>query len=102
VTSAQRTKDMPELPTMIESGVRGFVVTQWHGVLAPAATPRALVDRVYREIAKVVQQPDVISRLERDGTEPVGSSPHAFAALLKEEDTRWRSVIKATGVRATD
>jgi tripartite-type tricarboxylate transporter receptor subunit TctC len=102
VTSAQRTKDFPELPTMLEAGIRGFVVTQWHGVLAPSATPRRLVERVQREIANVVQQPEMAARLEKDSTDPVGSSPQAFAALLKEDDARWRGVIRAIGLRAAD
>jgi tripartite-type tricarboxylate transporter receptor subunit TctC len=102
VTSAQRTKDLPESPTMTEAGIRGFVVTQWHGVLTPAGTPRPLVDRLYRELTNAVQQPDAVAHLDKDGTYPVGSPPSAFAALLKEEDARWRSVIRKIGVRATD
>ena len=99
VTSAQRVKDLPEVPTMGEAGYKGFVVTQWHGVIAPRGTPAALVERLHRELRAVVQHPDVISRLEKDGTEPVGSPPQAFAALLKDEHTKWSTVIRQTGVK---
>jgi tripartite-type tricarboxylate transporter receptor subunit TctC len=100
VTSAQRTMDMPELPTMMEAGVAGFVVTQWHGMLAPAGTPRPVIERLQREIANALQQPDVATRLARDSTVPVGSSPAEFSIFLKGENGRWRRVIKQVGLRA--
>ena len=100
VTSAERTKDLPDVPTMQEAGFKGYVVTQWHGIIAPAGTPKPVVERLYREIRAAVQQPDVVSRLEKDGTEPVGSTPAAFAALMREEHTKWSEVIRKTGIRA--
>ncbi|HET7160081.1 MAG TPA: tripartite tricarboxylate transporter substrate binding protein [Burkholderiales bacterium] len=99
VTSAQRVKDLPDVPTMVEAGYRTFVVTQWHGVIAPRATPPMLVERLQRELRTVVQHADVISRLEKDGTDPVGSTPQAFAALLRQEHTKWSAVIRQTGIR---
>ena len=99
VTSAQRVKDLPDVPTMVEAGYRNFVVTQWHGVIAPRATPPALVERLQRELRTVVQYPEVISRLEKDGTDPVGSTAQAFAALLKEEHVKWSAVIRQAGIR---
>ena len=99
VTSGQRVRDLPEVPTMAEAGYRTFVVTQWHGIIAPRATPRPLVDRLYSEIRAAVQSPDVIARLEKDGTEPVASTPDRFAALIRDEHAKWTSVIKQTGVR---
>lgn len=99
VTSAQRVKDLPDVPTMVEAGYRSFVVTQWHGVIAPRATPSALVERLQRELRTVVQHAEVISRLEKDGTDPVGSTPQAFAALLRQEHTKWSTVIRQTGIR---
>lgn len=99
IASATRAKAAPELPTMIESGVPGFVVTQWHGVLAPTGTPRPIIDRLQREIARVMQQPDIVSRLAVDGTEAVASTPGQFGAHLKSERTQWTKVIKAVHVR---
>jgi tripartite-type tricarboxylate transporter receptor subunit TctC len=100
VTSANRIKDLPDVPTMVEAGYRSFVVTQWHAVLAPRATPAALVERLQQEIRTAVHAPEVVSRLDKDGTDPVGSPPHAFAALLKDEHAKWSAVIRQTGIRA--
>lgn len=100
VTTAGRTAMLPEVPTMIEAGVPGFVVTQWHGTLAPAGTPRPVVERLHREIVKALQQPDVISRLAADGTDGVGSSPQQFAAHMKAERERWAEAVKQAGLAA--
>jgi tripartite-type tricarboxylate transporter receptor subunit TctC len=100
VASAQRTKVAPELPTMIEAGVPGFVVTQWHGMLAPVATPRAIPERLYRSITRALARPDVGARLTQDGTDAVGSTSQQFAAHLKSEYERWTSVIRKSGLRA--
>ena len=83
VTTAQRTAMLPDVPTMIEAGIPGFVVTQWHGMLAPAGTPRPIIERLHADIVKALQQPDVIARLAADGTEGVGSTPQQFAAHMK-------------------
>lgn len=81
------------------SGVPGFVVTQWHGLLAPRGAPRGVIERLHREIVKASQQPEVVSRLAVDGTEGVGSSPEQFAAHLKSEYEIWAKVAKQTGLR---
>jgi tripartite-type tricarboxylate transporter receptor subunit TctC len=100
IASTTRAKMAPELPTMIEAGVPGFVVTQWHGMLAPHGTPPAVIDRLYKEIVKAVQRPEVISRLALDGTEGVASSPKEFAVHLKRERDQWAKVAKAANIRA--
>jgi tripartite-type tricarboxylate transporter receptor subunit TctC len=100
VASAQRAKVAPELPTMIEAGVPEFVVTQWHGMLAPATTPRALSDRLYASITRALARTDVAARLTQDGTDSVGSNPEQFAGHLKSEFERWKSVIRKSGLRA--
>ena len=84
---------------MIESGVPGYLVNQWHGMLAPKGTPKPIIDRMYREIAKAVQRPDVATRFEQDGTDPVGSSPQEFATFLRDERDRWSKVIKSANIR---
>jgi tripartite-type tricarboxylate transporter receptor subunit TctC len=99
VASPARSRLTPDLPTMIESGVPGFVVTQWHGLLAPHGTPRAIVDRLSREVAKAMARPDVVSRLALDGTEPVGSSPKEFAAFLRAETDQWAKVVKTAKIQ---
>lgn len=100
VTSAQRAKSAPDVPTVAESGVRGFAVTQWYGILGPARTPRAVVEKLNREIVKVLQQPEVLARLAGDGAEAVGSSPRQFADHIAAERDTWAKVIQQTGIRA--
>src|SRR6185295_4653974 len=80
IASERRAKMAPELPTMIEAGVPGFLVTQWHGLLAPRGTPRPIIERLQTEVAKAVQRPDVASRLALDNTEPIGSTSREVAA----------------------
>ncbi len=99
IASTSRAKMAPELPTMIEAGVPGFVVTQWHGMMAPRGTPRAVIDRLHQEIVKAVQRPELVSRLALDGTEPVASSPKEFAAFLASERNQWAKVAKAAHIR---
>jgi tripartite-type tricarboxylate transporter receptor subunit TctC len=89
----------PDLPTMAESGVPGFVVTQWHGMLAPRGTPKPVVDRLYREVVKATQRPEVVQRLALDGTEVVASTPAQFGAFLKSERERWANAAKAANIR---
>lgn len=99
IASTARAKMAPELPTMIESGVPGYAVTQWHGLLAPSGTPRAIIERIHAEVVKAVQRPEVVSRLALDGTEAVGSSPKAFSAFLRAERDQWARVAKAANIR---
>lgn len=99
IASPARAKMAPDLPTMIESGMPGFLVTQWHGMLAPRATPRPVIERLHQEIVKAVQRPDVVSRLALDGTEGVASSPREFGAFLKAEREQWSKVAKAANIR---
>jgi tripartite-type tricarboxylate transporter receptor subunit TctC len=99
IATARRVKSAPEIPTMIESGVPGFTVTQWHGMLAPRGTPRAVVNRLYAEVVKAVRRPDVASRLALDGTEGIASTPEEFADFLRAERERWGTVVKAANIR---
>lgn len=99
IASPARVKMAPELPTMIESGVPGFLVTQWHGMLAPRGTPRAVIERLHRDIVRAVQRPEVASRLALDGTEGIASTPDQFAAHLKSERAQWEKVAKLANIR---
>lgn len=99
IASATRAKMAPDLPTLVESGVPGYVVTQWHGMLAPRGTPQPVIDRLQQEIAKAVRQPQVMSRLALDGTEPVASTPREFAAHLRTEREQWSKVAKLANIR---
>lgn len=99
VATTNRVKMAPELPTMIESGVPGYVVTQWHGMVAPRGTPRPVIDRVQRELVKSVKRPEVASRLALDGTEGIASSPKEFAAFLRSEREQWSKVAKLAKIK---
>ena len=98
VTGKERSPVLPGVPTMIEAGVKDFVVTQWIGVIAPAGTPPGRVERLYQEFAKALKQPDIATRLARDGTDAVGSSPKAFSAFMREESAKWLKVAKQAGI----
>lgn len=99
-TSAKRISVAPEVPTVAESGVPGFAVSGWWGVLAPAATPRAVVQRLNEVIVRALQQPELRERLAADGIEPAGGTPAAFADHLKRELVMWSKVVRESGARA--
>lgn len=98
VTTAKRSPSLPDTPTLAEAGVPGYEFTGWMGVLAPAGTPRAIVDRLQQEIARIVHLPEVKQRLIIDAADPVGSTPAAFADYLKAEVARWTRVAKEAGI----
>lgn len=100
VTSAKRAAGAPEIPTIAEAGVPGYEATQWFGVLAPAGTPRDIVNLIQSEIGRVLQQPDMKTRLSTDGAEPVGSTPDEFAAFIRTETAKWAKVVRDAGVSA--
>ena len=99
VTGPKRAPAMPELPTMSEAGVPGVVVTNWYGILAPAGTPRPIIDRLNREIVHALRQPEMMKRLVADGSEAVGSTPEELRALIAAERDKWSKVIKAAGIK---
>ena len=99
VTSAKRTDIVPELPTISESGVRGYEVSSWYGLLAPAGTPPAIVNRLQQGVAKALRLPDVGQTLKADGLDLVGNTPEQFAAAIKLEIVKGAKVVKASGAK---
>ena len=99
VTSAARTAQMPELPTMIEAGVPGFVSVSFTGVVAPAATPAAVVHRLNGAVNESLRSPELASTLAKLGVETKIASPDAFATFLAEERDKWSALIKSVGVQ---
>jgi tripartite-type tricarboxylate transporter receptor subunit TctC len=100
VTSATRSRVLPELPTVAESGVPGYEAATWHGWLAPGATPATVIGRLNTELAKATRAPDLAEKLSADGAEPVGTTPEQFARHLVVEADRWRKVVGETGMTA--
>ena len=98
VSTSKRSPAAPEIPTMAEAGVPGYVAVAWFGLLAPAKTPRDIVNRLSTETARILKMPDVNSRLSDLGAEPVGSTPAEFDAHIKSEIVKWAKVIKDANV----
>ena len=99
VTGLQRSEQFPEVPTMVEAGFPGFEVNPWFGLLAPAGTPRDVIEKISANCAKVLALPDVRERLRTLGADPVGSTPEQFSRYVVAEIKKWRKVVVATGTR---
>jgi tripartite-type tricarboxylate transporter receptor subunit TctC len=99
VSAAKRSGSLPEVPTFIESGLEGFVVDSWTGILAPAKTPREVVQRLQKEIAAVLGEPEIRSRYATLGIEPVGNTPEAFTEQIRADLARWEKVVRQAKIR---
>jgi tripartite-type tricarboxylate transporter receptor subunit TctC len=99
VSSTQRIPNLPDVPTVAESGYPGFEADQWYGVVAPAGTPPAWVARLNSEINKALAQPEVAQQLLVEGAVPMPGTPQAFAALIQRELPRWAEVVKSGNVK---
>ncbi|MFN9489870.1 MAG: Bug family tripartite tricarboxylate transporter substrate binding protein [Betaproteobacteria bacterium] len=98
VSTAKRSSAMPDLPSIAEAGVPGYDAGAWFGLLAPAGTPRAVVDKLSAETARILKLPEVSKRISELGAEPVGGTPEQFAAFIKSEIDKWAKVIKDANV----
>ncbi len=99
LSSATRAAGAPDVPTFIESGLPGFVVDSWVGLLAPTGTPRAIIERLQAETAAVLQMPDVRERYSVLGIDPVGNKPEEYAAQIRADLARWGPVVKQANIR---
>jgi tripartite-type tricarboxylate transporter receptor subunit TctC len=100
VSSAKRSPQAPELPTIAEAGVPGYDITPWYGVLFPAGTPRAIIMRLNQEIGAILTTPEMADRFRAQGIDLVTSTPEAFSDLIKSEIPKWRKVVKDSGATA--
>ncbi len=100
VTSAKRSPELPDAPTIAESGYKGFEASTWYGLLAPAGTPAAVVARLNAEVNRALATPEVRQRLAAEGGEPLGGPPEQFASFLKAEHAKWSRVVKESGAKA--
>ena len=99
VSSAARSRALPEVPTVAESALPGFDVTVWFGVLAPAATSRDIVNRLNAEIVKAIKTPDMRERFTQQGADPIGNTPEDFAAVIKRDLAKWAKVVKDANIK---
>jgi tripartite-type tricarboxylate transporter receptor subunit TctC len=99
VSSAQRMARLPNVPTIAESGYPGFEATDWKGVVAPAGTPPAIVDRINAEIVRMLQSKDAVDKLAAEGSDPLGGSPEKFAEFLKSENVKWSRIVRESGAK---
>jgi tripartite-type tricarboxylate transporter receptor subunit TctC len=99
VTTAGRSQAMPDLPSLSEAGLPGYEATQWFGILAPAGTPRPIIDRVNQDVTAALRSAEVKQHLASEGAEVVASTPEQFAEYLRSETTKWAKVIKAAGIK---
>jgi tripartite-type tricarboxylate transporter receptor subunit TctC len=100
MSSARRASFAPEIPTVAESGVPGYEVAVWFGVVAPAGTPREIVQKLNAEVLKILAMPDVRERFTAAGVEPVGSTPEQFGEHIRSQMAKWGKVVQDAGVKA--
>jgi tripartite-type tricarboxylate transporter receptor subunit TctC len=99
VTSARRSADLPDLPTLAESGVPGYDATSWYGILGPAGLPPAIVARLNAELKKIVLSPAMTEKFKTLGIEAVTGTPQEFATYIRSEMEKWRAVVRAADIK---
>ena len=99
VTGAKRSTALPEVPTVAESGLKGYQHASWVGMLAPAKTPQPIIDRLYNESIRILGRDDVKKLFLRSAMEVEGNTPKEFAATIREEVDRWKKLVKAAGIK---
>ncbi len=100
MSTAKRSPQFPDLPTIAEAGVPGYEVTVWYGVCAPAGLPRALLEKMNADLVKAVSSPDTTKRLADVGVEAARNTPEQFAAFASAEVAKWAKVVKDSGATA--
>jgi tripartite-type tricarboxylate transporter receptor subunit TctC len=99
VTTAKRHHQVPDVPTIAESGVPGYEVTVWYGICAPAGTPKPIVAKINADMAKALNMPDLRQRLDQQGVDAAPNSPEEFATFIRSETTKWAKVVKDAGIQ---
>jgi tripartite-type tricarboxylate transporter receptor subunit TctC len=99
VTGEKRAQAVPDVPTVAESGVKGYAATNWYGMLAPAATPPAAIERLNRELNAALKAPDVVSQLKDSGIDAAPSAPADFMKFVQSEEKKWVPIIKKSNIK---
>jgi tripartite-type tricarboxylate transporter receptor subunit TctC len=98
VTGERRASQIPHIPTFIESGFPGFKILTWNGLMAPAGTPKEIIDRIAKEVSRAAKDPKFVERLSSYGVDPLGNSPEEFAAMIAADIALWAEAVKIAGV----
>jgi tripartite-type tricarboxylate transporter receptor subunit TctC len=99
VTSAERSPAAPDVPTIAEAGIQGCEISEWNGLLAPAGTPPAVVERLHVEVTKIMQSDEMKAKFADLGAASIGSTPAEFATFLRAEMAKWAEVVKTANIR---
>jgi tripartite-type tricarboxylate transporter receptor subunit TctC len=99
VTSASRMPTLPDVPTIAETGLPGYEVTNWYGVMVPAGVPKDIVSKLHGDLAKVMRSPEVQQRFAAEGGDATPNSPEDFAAFIRKEIAKWAIAVKASGAK---
>jgi tripartite-type tricarboxylate transporter receptor subunit TctC len=99
VTSGKRALALPDLPTVQETGIAGYDVTSWNGMLAPAGTPADIIKRLNAEFNRIISTPEMKKRMIENGYEPTGGAPEKFGELIRSEITKWAPVVKSANIK---
>jgi tripartite-type tricarboxylate transporter receptor subunit TctC len=100
VLGAERSPLLPEVPTVAESGLPGYELTNWFGLVAPAATPREIVAKLHNDTVKVLQDSTITEKLAAMGASVIGNTPEQFAAVMRADSAKWVKLIRDTNVKA--
>ena len=99
VSTPKRSALLPDVPTIAEAGVPGYVVLGWNGILAPAATPQPIVQKLNQELCAILEEPEVKKKLAQQGADPAPTDPERFAKLIRDDVAKWTEVIRSAGIR---
>ena len=99
VLGPKRSPLLPEVPTMQEAGVAGYSLTNWFGLLAPAATPREVIAKIHSDVIQVLKNQEIVKRIGDLGADVVGNTPEEFGAAMRAESQQWAEIIKAVGIK---
>ena len=100
VLGPKRSALLPEVPTMAEAGVAGYSLTNWFGLVAPAATPKDVVSKVHGDVTRILREPDIQKKISEMGADVVGNSPEEFGAAMRAESAQWADIIKSANIKA--
>ena len=99
VTSATRSSALPDVPTMDEAGLPGFEVMGWNGLVAPARTPKPIINKLNAEIVRILRAPEMMKLLKEKGVDVVGGTPEHFAGVIRTDVEKWREIVKTSGIK---